>query len=58
MYFVGPLLGHILKTNFMAFQTVDPQICSVIISLKKRIHHILCIVFQENYFSCYILLTD
>ena len=46
----------------MAFQTVNPKICTVLIFYKRiwdsLLQHILCIIFQEKSFSCYILLTD
>ena len=41
---------------------IDPEICSILIFQKRNweqfLHHILCINFQEKYFSCCILLTD
>ena len=49
IYFGRPQLRHTIKTNFRTFQTVDPEICSILI---------LCKIFSEKYFSCYILLTD
>ena len=30
-----PRLGHTRKTNFIAFQTVDSEICSILIFYKK-----------------------
>ena len=46
----------------MKLQTIDPEICSIFI-FQERIweqflHSILCIIFQQKCFSCYILLTD
>ena len=54
IYFGRPLLVHIIKTNCIAFQNVDPKICSILIFHKrvceKLPHHILCMVFAEKYF--------
>ena len=33
-YFGRPPLGHIKKINFIKFQTVDPEMCSVLIFIK------------------------
>ena len=51
-----------IKTNCVKLQTINPEICSILIC-QKRVwgqfsHHILCMVFQEECFSYYILLTD
>ena len=53
---------HKIKTNCIKLQTNDPEICSILI-FEKRVweqflRHILCMIFPEKYFSCYILLTD
>ena len=46
----------------MKLQTIDPEICFILIfhtSLWYQfLHHILCLIFQEKCFSCYILPTD
>ena len=49
-----------LNTNCIKVQGIDPEICSIL-TFQKRVwkyflHHILCKIFQEKYFSCYILL--
>ena len=47
------------KTNFTIFQTVDPEICLILIWVQDQLlQHILCIILQGKYFSCYILSTD
>ena len=53
---------HAIKTNCIKLLAIDPEICSILI-VQKRVwkqflHHILCIIFQKNCFSCYVLLTD
>ena len=59
-----PLTCHIIKTNCIKLQTIDPAIeISSILILQERfweqfLNHILCIIFQEKFLSCYILLTD
>ena len=56
IYFDRPPLGHTIKLNCIAFQNVDSEICSILVSYKRGWdyipHHILCFVL------CYILLTD
>ena len=51
-----------ILSNYITFRTVDPERCSVWIFYKKVWdqfpYHILCMIFQEKYFSCHILLTD
>ena len=50
---------HTIKTNRIKFQFIDPEICPIFIFQKKVwdkfLHHILCMIFQEKSFSCYIL---
>ena len=50
------------KTNCTKLQMIDPEICSILIFLKRVwkqfLRHILCMVFQEKCCSYYILLTD
>ena len=53
---------HTIKTSCIKLQAIDPDICSTL-NFQKRVweqflHHILCVIFQEKCFSCYILLTD
>ena len=54
---------HAVKANYINFQIVDPEICTIL-SFQKRVqkqffHHISSMTFQEKCFSCYyILLTD
>ena len=35
IYFGRPRRKHTIKTNFIIFQTVDPEICSILIFLQK-----------------------
>ena len=35
IYFGRPQLGHKIKTNFTTFQTVDPEISSILIIYKR-----------------------
>ena len=67
IYFDSPQLGIQKKTNFIKhYKTIDPEIFSEIFFYPDNflerglglLHHILCIIFQEKCFSCYILLTD
>ena len=50
------------NTNCIKLWTIDPEICSIFIFQKRVwdyfLHQILCMIFQEKYFSCYILLAD
>ena len=50
------------KNDCVKLQTIDSEICSISIFQKRVwdqfLHHILCMIFQEKCFSCYILLTD
>ena len=63
IYFGRPLLGHAKTnwTNCIAFQAVDPKLCSILTFYKRVLdqptHHILCMIFQEKCFSCPIWLT-
>ena len=50
------------KTSCINLQSIDPEICPIL-TFQKRLwkyflHHILCLIFQEKCFSCYILFTD
>ena len=62
IYFGGPRLGHTIKTSYITFQTFDPETCWISVICRRvwdqPLHHILCMIFQKKYFSCYILLTD
>ena len=55
-----PQLGHTIIANCIIFETFDPEICSFLIFFKMRLgqllQDILCMIFQEKHFSCYILL--
>ena len=55
-----PPLRNTIKAISITFQIVDPEIWSILIFYKRvwdqLLHNILCMIFQENYFSC--LLTD
>ena len=35
IYFGRPRLGHTIKTNFITFQTVDPEICPISIFCER-----------------------
>ena len=35
IYFGTPQLKYIVKTNFITFQTVNPEVCSILISYKR-----------------------
>ena len=35
IYFGRPQLGYTIKANFITFQTVDPDICPVLIFYKR-----------------------
>ena len=62
IYFDSPQLEHTAKINWIKLQTIDPEICSILIFQKRVwnyfLHHISCMIFQEKCFLCYILLTD
>ena len=62
IYFGRPELVHTIKTNFIIFQAVDQMICSNLRFYKRDwdyfLHHILCMIYQKIYLSCYISLTD
>ena len=49
-----------IRTNCIKLQIIDPEICSILIFQKRIqdqfIHQILCIIFQETFCTCYILL--
>ena len=51
------IIGHITKRNCTKLQTIDPEICSILIFIKKDLD-ILYTIFQEKCLSCYIQLTD
>ena len=53
---------HTIKTSCIKLQAIDLEICSTL-SFQKRVqeqflYHILCMIFQQKCFSCYILLTE
>ena len=60
--FRQPSTWYTIKTSCIKLQTIDPEIYSILIFQKRVwdqfLHHILCMIFQEKCFSCYILLTD
>ena len=60
--FREPQIKDTIKTNFRKLQTIDPEIYSILTFQKgvweQFLHHILFIIFQQKFFSCYILLTD
>ena len=51
-----------IKPNCIKLQTIDPEICPILIFQKRVseyvLRHILCMIFLEKCFLCYILLTD
>ena len=53
---------HMMKTNCLKLYTINPEICSILVFQKRVweqfLHHILCMIFQQKCFSCYILVTD
>ena len=57
-----PSTWHTIKTNCIKPQTIDPEIYSTFFFQKwvweQLLHHILCMIFQEKCFSCYIQLID
>ena len=61
IYFDRSLLRHTTETNFRTFHTVALEICLLLIFYERvwnyLLRHILCMIFQEKYFSCYTLLT-
>ena len=60
--FWQPSTWHTINTNCVKLQTIESVICSIWIFQKRILEqffcNILCIIFQEKYFSCYILLAD
>ena len=50
-----------INTKYIKLQNIDPEICSILIFQKRVwkqcLHYTSCIIFQEKYFSGYILLT-
>ena len=62
----GLIIKIRLISKFMTSQlklyTIDPDICSILTFQirfwEQFLQHILCIIFQQKSFSCYILLTD
>ena len=68
IYFGRPPLGHAIKTNFVTFQVVDLDLCSILIYYKRvqdqLLHQILCMIFkttisegQNPTLSCPIILN-
>ena len=58
LYCGRPRLGLIIKTNIITFQTVNTEIYLILIFHESvsnsLLRHILCMIFQEKYFSSYI----
>ena len=56
------LASHTINTDCVELQTIDPEICSILIFQRRVqqqfLHHILCMTFHEKCFLCYVLLTD
>ena len=59
IYFGRTQLILTTKADFITFQAVVPEICSILVFNKtvwdQLLHHILCMIFQEKYFACYII---
>ena len=59
--FGRPQFGYTVKTNFIMFQIIDQEICSILIFHKKGVglasppHFVY--IFQEKYFPCDTMLT-
>ena len=57
-----PSNQHTTETNCLKLYTIDPEICSILIFQirvwEQFFQHMLCMIFQQKCFSCYILLTD
>ena len=56
------LTWHTIKSNCIKLQTIDPEI-SLSLIFQKRVweqyfHHILCMIFEEKFFSFHLLITD
>ena len=63
IYFRRSRLKHAIKTNFITFQTADPEICAILYLYKRvweqLLHHIFCMIFKDKkYFPCYTLLAE
>ena len=60
--FRQPSNQHTIETNCLKLYTIDPEICSILIFQirvwEQFLQHILCMIFQQKCFSCYILLSD
>ena len=57
IYFSKAQLEHTMKTAFKPFQTVNPEMCSIL-NFYIFNSFIFKMIFQKKYFSCYVLLTD
>ena len=57
-----PSNQHTIETNCLKLYSIDPEIWSNLIFQKRVweqfLQHILCMIFQQKYSSCYILLTE
>ena len=62
LYFDSPQISIQQKQTCLKLHTVDTDICSILIFQKRVweqfLQHILCMIFQQKYSSCCILLTD
>ena len=51
-----------IETTCLKLYTIDPEICSILMFQirvsEQFLQHILCMIFQQNCSSCYILLTE
>ena len=60
--FRQPSNQHTVEANCLKLYTIDPEICSSLIFQIRVwgqfLQHILCMIFQQKCYSCYILSTD
>ena len=61
IYFGSPRLLHTVKSNCIKFEATDLEMLNFDFlekDLRLVYPHHLCMIFREEYFLCYILLTD
>ena len=53
---------HAIELNCLKLYTIDQEICSILIFQirvwEQFLQYILCMVFQQKFFSCYVPLID
>ena len=57
IYFDSLRLGYTIRIIILQFQAEDPKRAMLSFHFLEKGLQILCIIFQEKYFSCYFLLT-